>query len=339
MAAVEPHDPYAVTAQGRAPVRPTANRRRQVVTLGAACALPSLISVAIGSAVQHFDTGDGWRVHTILHLVVTLPVVISALFSSVRALRPSDPRWCRLLAPALMTLDLAATHGLALLLPFRPGLLSVLVFALPSFALAGAAVLRSRTALLAAVGTLLGVFVFAFPLRAMQREVGVQDLMRGAGIPSRSLMRPVLSADVLVTGISGDGHRAVFVFTDSADIYAGSGGLGRGFDKAAVETVSPGYSDPCGSPVLSADGENLTTSPFTPCLPEPGGLWSDGANRYVLQRDGLTITLAAAGGELSTLNGGGEVRQAVLATHPATEPELRPLEGWFPSSWPGFLLL
>ncbi|MFH9353872.1 hypothetical protein [Kitasatospora sp. NPDC017646] len=336
MAAVEPHDPYAVTAQGRAPVRPTSNRRWQVVTLGAACALPSLTSVAVGSAVQHFDP-DG-RVPAILHLVVTLAVVIPALFPSVHALRPSAPRWCRLLAPALMALGLAATHGLALLLPFRPGLLSALVFALPSFALAGAVVLRSRTALLAAVGTLLGVSVLAFPLRAMQREVGVQDLMRGAGIPSRSLLRPVLSADVQVTGISGDGHRAVFVLSDQADL-ANTGGIGDGFDKAAVETVSPGYSDPCGHSLLSADGENLTTGPFSPCLPEPGGLWSDGANRYVLQRDGLTITLAAAGGELSTLNGGGEVRQAVLATHPATEPELRPLEGWFPSSWPGFLLL
>ncbi|WP_033355393.1 hypothetical protein [Kitasatospora aureofaciens] len=206
-----------------------------------------------------------------------------------------------------MALGLAATHGLALLL--------------------------------AAVGTLLGVFVLAFPLRAMQREVGVQDLLRGADIPSRSLLRPVLSADVLVTGVHGDGRRAVFVLSDRADIYAGSGGLGSGFDKAAVETVSLGYNDPCGRPMLSADGENLTTSPLTPCLPEPGGLWSDGANRYVLRRDGLTITLAAAGGELNTLSGSGEVRQAILATHPATEPELRPLEGWFPSSWLGCLLL
>ncbi|MFJ9847297.1 hypothetical protein ACIRYZ_44120 [Kitasatospora sp. NPDC101155] len=338
MAAVEPHNPYTVTAQGRAPVRPTSNRRRQVVTLGAAFALSSLASVAIGSAVQHFDAEDSGRVHAILHLVVTLPVGIPALFSSVHALRPSAPRWCWLLAPALMALDLAATHGLALLLPFRPGLLSVLVFALPSFALAGAVVLRSRTALLAAVGTLLGVFVLAFPLRAMQREVGVQDLLRGAGIPSRSLLHPVLSADVLVTGISWDGHRAVFVLSDQADL-ANTGGISDGFDKAAVETVSFGYSDPCGRPMLSADGENLTTSPLTPCLPEPGGLWSDGANRYVLQRDGLTITLAAAGGELNTLSGGGEARQAILATHPATEPELRSLEGWFPSSWLGCLLL
>ncbi|MFF2149464.1 hypothetical protein [Kitasatospora sp. NPDC058190] len=337
MATVEPHDPYVVTAQGSAPVRPPSNRRWQVLTLGAACALPSLISVAIGSAVQHFEPGG--RVLGILHLVVTLAVVIPAYFVSVHALKPSAPRWCWLLAPAPMALDLAATHGLAFLLPFRPGLLSVLVFALPSFALACAVVLRSRTALLAAVGTLLGVFVLALPLRAMQREVGVQDLLLGTHIPSRSLMQPVLSADVQITGISWDGHRAVFVLSDQADIYAGSGGLGNGFDKAAVETVSPGYSDPCGRPMLSADGENLTTSPFTPCLPQPGGLWSDGVNRYVLQRDGLTITLAGAGGGLSTLSGGGEVRHAILATHPATEPELRSLEGWFPSSWLGCLLL
>ncbi|MFG2846756.1 hypothetical protein ACGF12_26820 [Kitasatospora sp. NPDC048296] len=303
-----------------------------------ACALPSLSSAAIGSAVQHFDPGDSGRTRAIVHLVVTLVVVVPAYFVSVHALQPSAPRWCWLLAPAPMALDLAATHALALLLPFRPGLLSVLVFALPSFALAGAVVLRSRTALLAAVGTLLGVFVLAFPLRAMQREVGVQDLLRGAGIPSRSLMRPVLSPDVLVTGISWDGHRAVFVLSDQADL-ANNGGLSDGFDKAAVETVSPGYSDPCGRPMLSADGENLTTSPFTPCRPEPGGLWSDGANRYVLQRDGLTITLATIGGELSTLDGGREVRQAILATHPATESELRSLEGWFPSSWLGCLLL
>ncbi|MET8631095.1 hypothetical protein ABZW30_46710 [Kitasatospora sp. NPDC004669] len=128
------------------------------------------------------------------------------------------------------------------------------------------------------------------------------------------------------------------MFSDQEDL-SNTGGISDGFNKAAVETVSPGYSDPCGRPLLSADGESLTTSPFTPCRPEPGGLWSDGAHRYVLQRDGLTITLAAAGGELSTLNGGGDVRQAILATHPATEPELRSLEGWFPSSWLGSLLL
>ncbi|UKZ02588.1 hypothetical protein BOQ63_000170 (plasmid) [Streptomyces viridifaciens] len=298
-----------------------------------------MISVAIGSVAQHFELGGGGRVPGILHLVVMLAGVIPAYFVSVHALQPTAPRWRWLLAPAPMALGLAATHALALLLPFRPGLLSVLVFALPSFALAGAVVLRSRAALLAAVGTLLGVFVLAFPLRAMQREVGVQDLLRGADIPSRSLLRPVLSADVLVTGVSGDGHRAVFVLSGPADLYAGSGGLGDGFDKAAVETVSLGYNDPCGRPMLSADGENLTTSPFTPCLPEPGGLWSDGANRYVLQRDGLTITLAGSGGALSTLSGGGEVRQAILAAHPATEPELRSLQGWFPSSWLGGLLL
>ncbi|MGW2378351.1 hypothetical protein [Kitasatospora sp. NPDC001683] len=337
MAAVEPDNPHAVGAQGLAPDRPTPSPRRQVVTLGAACALPSLISVAIGSVSRHFEPGG--HVLVILNLVVTLAVVIPAYFVSVHALQPSAPRRCWLLAPVPMALGLAAAHGLALLLPFRPGLLSVLVLALPSFALAGAVVLRSRTALPAAVGMLLGLFVLAFPLRAMQREVGVQDLLREAGIPSRSLMRPVLSADVLVTGISGDGHQAVFVLSDQADIHAGSGGLGKGFDKAAVETVSPGYSAPCGRPLLSADGENLTTSPFTPCLPEPGGLWSDGANRYVLQRDGLTITLAAAGGELSALGGRGEVRQAILATRPATEPELRSLEGWLPSSWLGCLLL
>ncbi|MET8629760.1 hypothetical protein ABZW30_39560 [Kitasatospora sp. NPDC004669] len=217
MAAVEPHDPYAVTAQGRAPVCPTSNPRRQVVTLGAACALPSLTSIAIGSAIQHFATGHGGPVHAILHLVVTLAVVIPAFFVSVHALQPSAPRWCWLLAPALMALDLAATHGLALLLPFRPGLLSVLVFALPSFALAGAVVRRSRTALLAAVGTLLGVFVLAFPLRAMQREVGVQDLLREAGIPSRSLMQPVLSADVHVTGISQGSVMILDLFGQVAD--------------------------------------------------------------------------------------------------------------------------
>ncbi|MER7773177.1 hypothetical protein [Kitasatospora sp. NPDC096140] len=338
MAAVEPHNPYAVTAPGRAPVRPASNRRRQVVTLGAACALPSLVSVAVGSAVQHVDPGDSGSTCAIVHLVVTLVAVIPAYFVSVRALQPSAARWRRLLAPVLMALDLVATHGLALLLPFRPGLLSVLVFALPSFALAGAVVLRSRTALPAAVGTLLGVFVLAFPLRAMQQEAGVQDLLRGAGVPSRSLMQPVLLADVVVTGTSWDGHRAVFVLSDQADL-ANTGGISDGFDKAAVATVSFGYGDPCGRPVLSAVGENLTTSPFTPCLPEAGGLWSDGANRFVLQRDGFTITLATDGGELDTLSGGGAVRRAVLAAHPATESELRSLEGWFPSSWLGCLVL
>jgi hypothetical protein len=92
MAAVEPHNPYAVTAQGRAAVRPTSNRRRQVVTLGAACALPSSISVAIGSAVQHVEPGG--RVLGFLHLVVTLAVVIPAYFVSVHALQPPGGASC-----------------------------------------------------------------------------------------------------------------------------------------------------------------------------------------------------------------------------------------------------
>ncbi|MDH6115155.1 hypothetical protein P3T36_004074 [Kitasatospora sp. MAP12-15] len=336
MAAVEPHNPYAVPAQWRPPARPAPSRRWQVVILGAACALPSLAWVIIGSGVQYSDSPEDGRVLAILRLSVTLAAIAPALFFGVQALRPSAPRRRWLLAPALIALDLAVLHGLALLLPFRPGLLSVLVFALPPFALAGAVVLRSRAALLAAVGTLLGVFVLALPLRAMQQELGVRDLLLGTGIPSRSLLQPVLSPDVQITGMSGDGHRAVFVLSDQADL-DNTGGISDGFDKSAVETVSSGYSDPCGRLLPSADGENLTSSPFTPCLPEPGGLWTDGANRYVLQRDGLTITLASAG--MSTLDGGGEVRQAILATHPATEPELRSLEGWFPSSLLGLLLL
>ncbi|WP_329492669.1 hypothetical protein [Kitasatospora herbaricolor] len=298
-------------------------------------ALPSLTSVTVASAFQHLDPPDGESVFAILHLLATLVAVMPALYFGFHALPSALPRR-RLLAPALIAIDLAATHGLALLLPFRPGLLSVLMFGLPSFALAGALALRSRTAVLAVLATVLGVSVLALPLRAMQQEVGVQDLLLGTGIPARSLLRPVLSADAQLTEISGDGHQAVFVFSDQLD--RDTGGLSNGFDKAAVETVSPGYGDPCGRPLMSADGEHLTTVRLTPCRPEPGGLWSDGANQYVLQRDGLTITLAAAPGR-STLHGGSEVREAILATHPATGSELSSLEGWFPYSWLGLLFL
>ncbi|MFE3112389.1 hypothetical protein ACFXKJ_29945 [Kitasatospora indigofera] len=324
-----------VTAQSRAPLRPTRSPYRQVVVLGVAGALPSLTSVTVGSAFRHLDARGGESVFAILHLLTTLAAVVPALILGSHALPSALPRR-RLLAPGLIAIDLVATHGLALLLPFRPGLLSVLTFGLPSFVLAGVLVLRSRTAVRAVVGTVLGLLVLALPLRAMQQEVAVQDLLLGTGIPSRSLLRPVLSADVQITGINGDGHQAVFVFSNRLD--RDTGGLGNGFDKAAVETVSPGYGDPCGRPLLSADGEHLTTVRLTPCRPEPGGLWSDGANRYVLQRDGLTITLAVAPGR-STLRGGGDVRQAILATRPATGSELSSLEGWFPSSWLGLLLL
>ncbi|MDH6133810.1 hypothetical protein P3T37_003208 [Kitasatospora sp. MAA4] len=335
MAAAEPHNPYAA-ADWRLPEPSTPSPRRRVLALGSACALPSLTSVALGSAVPYLDGTGVQDLLASARVMLTLATAIPALFFALHALRPSGPRRRWLLAPALIAVALAATGALGHLLPFRPGLLSVLVFALPSFALAGAAVLRSRAALLTAAGLLLGVFALALPLRAAQQEIGVQDLLIGTGIPSRSLLQPITSPGVEVTGLSSQGRQAVFVFSDQQDLDDGSGGFSSAFEKAAVETISPGYSDPCNRPLLSADGERLTTSPLTPCFPEPGGLWSDGASQYVLQRDGLTITLSAAP-NLSTLHG--HVAPAILSTHPVTDPELRTLEGWFPYSWLGVLLL
>ncbi|MFE0462493.1 hypothetical protein ACFW1A_24880 [Kitasatospora sp. NPDC058965] len=347
MAAVEPHVQQAVPAlQDPLTVRPEPGRhlqtrpRRQVVTLGVACAVPSLVAVAVGSAAPFVGRPDGARALAVLQLVLTLAAAVPALWLGARALRAGGMQRrgpAVLAAAALVALGLAATHGLALVLPFRPGLLSVLVFAVPPFALAAGAALRSRTALLAAGGTVLALFALAVPLRGLQQQVGLQDLLLGTGVPSRSLLQPVLSADVERTGVGSDGHRAVFTFTDPQD--RDTGGLSDGFDKAAVETVRPGYGDPCATPVARSDGERLTAAaPLAPCVPQPGGLWCDAANRCVLQRDGLTLTLAVAP-ELSTLDGGRQVPAALRATHPASDAELRSLEGWLPSSWLGRLLL
>jgi hypothetical protein len=244
--------------------------------------------------------------------------------------------WRRDLRPVLVPLllaDAAATLPLALLLPFRWGALSCLVYCLPALCVGWGALVRTRAAALAALCGLLAVYALTWPVRDLQQHVAAREWLKANGIPSRALAQVVELPGTEQEPYSWDGRTLTALFTvpvGETDAWVG------------VETVTPGSTDPCG-PLPTGEGDALGES-RAPCTAEGAGLWFRGTERepvgYVLRRDGVTVTLT--GGMASAGDAAGqraELRREILAAHPASDAELWSRVRFGPSTPTARLLL
>lgn len=270
----------------------------------------------------------GAAVVVLLGLLVGVPPMLLAFRGVQRTWRQDmKPLLGRvLLADALVMLLLAR------LLPFHWGVLSCLVYCLPAMCVAWASIVRSRTALLAAVVGLFAVYAVAVPVRGLQQHVAAEQWLRSHAIPSRTLAQVVTLPGMAQEPYTWDGKRLTALF----DFPAGPMDAWMG-----AEVVTLGTTDPCG-PLLEADGDT-TGSVSPPCVHEAPGLWFRGTPQdavgYVLQRDGVTIALTggvwAQGDESDAAYAARRrtaLREVILAAHPATDADLWARMGATPSS-------
>lgn len=267
-------------------------------------------------------------------VVVGLVVAVPVLRPAVRALRYSWPGSAgRVVAgtlPAVVTVMLLLSRPA----PFRWGVLSCLLFALPALVTGAALVRRTRVAAVVAAAGLLAVYAAAVPIGSTQARVAAQEWIRGNGIPSRALAQVVELPGLRQEAYTWDGKALMALFGKNMEM--STAWLG-------AETVTPGLVDPCG-PLLEGSGDT-SESRAAPCVPDGPGLWfrgtADDPEGYVLQRDGLTITLS--GGSWPYAHSSAQVRaglrRAILAAHRASDAELWSREGSVPSNPRTVLLL
>ncbi|MFI0940883.1 hypothetical protein [Streptomyces sp. NPDC021020] len=289
-------------------------------------ALPALgLAGGLGSALP--VTGSmaglgrvgGWPFGTFGAVLVVgagLLVAAAPMLLAVHAVRRAGHRDVRPLLLPLLLANTAATLLLALLLPFRWGVLSCALYCLPALCVGWGALVRSRAAVLGALCGLLALYALAWPVREVQQHVAAHEWLKANGIPSRALAQVVVLPGAAQEPYRWDGTRLTAMFTvpvGGSDAWVGA------------ETVTPGRADPCG-PLLTGDGD-AAGEVTPPCVVEGAGLWFRGTEReavgYVLQRDGVTVTLTGGtqpGGDAAAHRAA--LRREILAARPATDAEL-----------------
>lgn len=230
----------------------------------------------------------------------------------------------------LVALDAAMMRGLSKGLPFRFGLLSCLYYCLPSVLLAFLAPPRSRARLLISGTVLVAGLLLILPVRALQQHVAAQAWLDGSSAAGRTQAQVVVLPGLVQEAYGFDGRTLIANFDTVQD--------GTSF-WSAVETVTPGTVDPSG-PILVADGDGDDTEDLA-CTQVGAGLWrrtgslGQGGGGFVLQRDGVTITLTQG----PDLFDPSVLSRALLAAHPASDAELWSREGSARYSFIDVLLL
>ena len=295
-----------------------------VALLGLAGAVAAALPVTGAALWAGARTGDGTRIIAGGFVAVGLLVAVPVLAVGRRGARRAWPGQPHAATAVVFAVSAAAMLALAWLLPFRPGVLSCLLYAVPALLVSAAALLRSRKAVVTAVAGLAVLFVLTFPVRALQQRVAAREWARTTGVPSRTVAQVVHFPGTTQERYVWDGTTLTAMF-DFAD--------GPGDAWMAAETVRAGYGNPCG-PVLTADGD-AAGSERPPCVQEAPGLWyrgtEDEAVGYVLQRSGVTVTVTGGLSSGANLSATAEaaaqraaLRRIALAAHTATDAELWP---------------
>ncbi|MED7828619.1 hypothetical protein, partial [Streptomyces chiangmaiensis] len=310
-----------------APLRPQstslARRKGPVLRLGIAGAVAPILPVVgirkwLYDSLQPFHEALGITV-LVVGLLMALPVLLMA-----KHLRMSRPKYAKLVLVLMLTADTAAMLLLTRILPFRMGLLSCLLYGLPSALIACAVVLRSRLAVSATLAGLVAFCALAAPIRTWQQHIAAQEWLQTTGVPSRAMVQVVNFPGMEQEAYTWDGKQLTAMF----DYPFGPQQIWM-----AAETVTQGNVNPCG-PLLTADGD-ATSTESPPCTQEAPGLWyrgtPDKANGYVLQRDGVTISVTGGvwpntgkSQAAYTVERKAALQHLVLAAHPATDAELWP---------------
>ena len=233
------------------------------------------------------------------------------------------PRHPQLVLLGVLLADTAAVLLLEAITPFRTGLLSLLLYCLPAPLVALATSVRSRAATRAAVAGLVALYLLAVPVRLLQQHLAAQQWLHRTGAP-RSLAQVVRLPGMTQEPYYRHGSSLIALFDPSSGNDLGG----------AAEVVTPGYTNPCG-PLYANQGDawGYETDPCTRVGP---GLWQRGTDGYVLQRNGLTISLTEDG--LIPVHDTVLLR-ATRAAHPASDAELWTREGRLPADPLNALLL
>lgn len=239
------------------------------------------------------------------------------------------PKPSVLVRGGIVAVEMLTMWGLSAVLPFRFGLLSCLYYCLPAVLLALLVAPRTKRRVVTFSVLLVAGALLVVPVRALQASLAAQQWLEHSGASGRA------QAQVVV--MPGFGY-------DPYELYQGT--VIANFDGtmhdgetywAAVETVTAGKADPCGK-VTDAEGD-ADGDEALPCKQVAENLWLRGGQAdqdigYVLQRDGMTITVIAPPDTDADA-----LRQAVLAAHPASNEELWSREGATGRSFPALLLL
>jgi hypothetical protein len=214
------------------------------------------------------------------------------------------------------------------LAPFRFGLLSVALYAVP-VAVAFVAVRRTRKistmtrerrrTLGKAVAVLAGLLVLAVPFGYLQRAVAPVAWMAESGIRSRAYLQVITVPGMTQESYVREGDEVTAYFDPS--------GFLSGTEWRAIERVGGGNADPCAA-LYYPDGDAQDALPAK-CAEIGPDLWmltaKDGSRvGFVRRADGVTLTLTGWIGDKAVL------RHAIMAAHRAGDAELWPRIGAAP---------
>jgi hypothetical protein len=268
--------------------------------------------------------GFGWLATAALVTVLfcITGVVVAGLTAVVRvAARNRGVRVPAVTSVLLVLVQAAVMVVLDRLAPFRPGLLSVLLYSGSAMLIADGVVVTGRRVRVACAVAVAGVLALAVPVRLLQQAVGAWEWTHLGGVPSRAWLQVIN-----LPGMSQQPYQWE----------AGTRTLTAYFDDPAdegyvVETVIPGRNVPPGKWSWAHLGSDTTS-----CTLQRAGLWQctdpgTVSAAYVLRSGPVTIIL------IGTLQEG--LPDAIRSAHPASNAELWSRSGLAPRTVVGCLLL
>jgi hypothetical protein len=267
--------------------------------------------------------------------VVLTVIAVAALVVVVKVVaRHRGVRVPGAVAVVLVAVQAAAMVLLDRLAPFRPGLLSVLLYGAPAVLLAGGVLAMTRPARVACAALAAGVFALAVPVRVLQQAVMAWEWTHAAGVPSRAWLQVINVPGMPQEPYQWDARsRALTAYFDMW--------IDPLYQWADVETVTSDRSAPPAT-LTWADGDSTGPHPVRCARQEPG-LWqcapADGTAGdtpgvgFVLRSAGVTITLTGSPYDRADL------LRSIRAAHPASDAELQSRTGLTPRSLAGWLLL
>jgi hypothetical protein len=270
--------------------------------------------------------GSSWLgTAVILAMLLAVPVaIIAGLTAVVRVTaRNRGVRAPGVTAVVLVVMQTVAMVALDRLAPFRPGLLSALLYSAPAMLIAHG-VVAGRRARVASTVVALGVFALAVPVCLLQQAVGAWEWTHMGGVPSRTWLQVVNVPGMQQSPYQWDARTQ----TLTADFNLPAPGMYGG----PVETVVPVQNL---TPTIWKTAEEYPDT-FS-CRQQRPGLWAcvdtraAGTAGYVLRSGPVMTVLIGPTGD--------GLLDAIRAAHPASDSELWSRGGLAPRTVIGWLLL